>query len=166
MVDHVGTSSIPASVEALRILSSRSSAFTMYEIGPLHLLDSLETLVVQKNPEHSCHIDFHASLSPMRSPYRPWKVPCPRLTTLNVSVNRNDRLRLLGLLKDRATAGSKLKTLWLSRSQIPQAHVGSFSGCVNVLELLDEHERPRRMGLPEVCLEVGGNWWKPWGHDF
>ena len=139
---------------------------TMYEIGPLHLLDSLETLVVQKNPEHSCHIDLYASLSPMRSPDRPWKVPCPHLTTLDLSVNRDDRLRLLGLLKDRAAAGSKLKTLRLLRSQIPQPHVASFSGCVDVLELLDEHERPRRMGLPEVCLEVGGNWWKPWGHDF
>jgi hypothetical protein len=138
---------------------------TMYCIGPLHLLDSLETLVIQKNPEHSCQNEFYASLSPKRGSGRQGEVPCPRLTTLDMSVGHNDRWRLLRLLRDRAAAGSKLKTLRLLHSQIPPADVESFSGCVETLELLDKHERSTKMELPEVCLEVNGDWWQPWGHD-
>jgi hypothetical protein len=139
---------------------------TMYGIGPLHLLDSLETLVIQQNPEHPRQNELYVTLSPKHSSGRQGKVPCPRLTTLDMSVNHHDRRQLLRLLGDRAAAGSKLKTLRLLRSQIPQADVESFSRCVEVLGLLDEHEWPRRMELPEVCLEVGGDWWQPWGHDF
>jgi len=121
---------------------------------------------MRKDLDHPYGDEFYESLSPKRGPEIQGEIPCPRLTTLDMSVHHYDRWRLVKLLRDRAAGGFKLKTLRLLRSQIPQPDVELFRRFVDTLELLDEHERPRGTGLPEVCLEGVGNWWRPWGHDF